>query len=485
MFLFSLLLAILTTSGQQTGKTVATSSSNSTRTQITLDWNKTYQEIRGFGTFGGRILPFFESPKRDSVMEYLLGESGLKLNILRGKILHTYPFDKKNGNVTVKPAGVDITADLKGDVYKKLTTDQKEQLAQVWILKTAKERYHLPILFASAWTPPLYMKMDTTSISGKSFNGINKNFTADFANYMAGFTKAFQKEGIDFYAVSPTNEPDNILNDWDASYWTPEQLGEFTTSLLRPALDKQGLKTTKIMSGEAAAWATANSLLTDMDKSKVDILAGHGYVEIADLIFGKRGLNQRPKPWDFNTKGKQVWLTETSEDGAEYNSTMKAGLNLATSMHKFLAECNVNAFVYWLGMLNIKNQEALICTNSDGNLEFPKTYDVMGQFSRYIHAGYIRFNADVVNGDAVKVSAYKDPKSDKFSIVVINTGDKEIKCSMNLKGFLAGNLNGYITADNVSGHWQKTAPIKFVVKGNFDVNLPPLSVVTYTGTKKP
>jgi glucuronoarabinoxylan endo-1,4-beta-xylanase len=482
--LFSMQLAVLTRSGQQTSKTVANYSSNSARAQITLNWNKTYQEIKGFGTFGGRILPFFESPKRDSIMEYLLGESGLKLNILRGKILHTYPFDKKDGSVTVKPSGVDINVDINSLGYKQLTADQKEQLGQMWILKKAKERYHIPILFASAWTPPLYMKRDTTSLSGKSFNGINNNFAPDFAKYMAGFTRAFQKEGVDFYAVSPTNEPDNILNDWDASYWTPEQLGEFTTKLLRPALDKQGLKDIKIMSGEAAAWATANSLLTDMDKSKVDILAGHGYVEIADLIFGKRGLNQRPKPWDFNTKNKPVWLTETSEDGAEYNNTMTAGLNLATSMHKFLAECNVNAFVYWLGMLNIKNQEALICANSDGDLEFPKTYDVMGQFSRYIHAGYIRFSADVVNGDAVKVSAYKDPKSGKFSIVVINTGDKEIKCSLNLKGFLAGSLSGYLTADNVNEHWQKTAPIKSVVKGNFDLNLAPLSVVTYTGTKK-
>ncbi len=62
-------------------------------TIATLNWDQTYQKIDGFGAFGGRIVPFFESAKRDSILDYLWGGSGLKLNILRGKVLHTYPFN--------------------------------------------------------------------------------------------------------------------------------------------------------------------------------------------------------------------------------------------------------------------------------------------------------------------------------------------------------------------------------------------------------
>lgn len=57
---------------------------------------------------------------------------------------------------------------------------------------------------------------------------------------------------------------------------------------------------------------------------------------------------------------------------------MTEGIKLATSMHNFLTTCNVNAFVYWLGMLAGKDNEALINKNSDGSLDITKVYDVMG-----------------------------------------------------------------------------------------------------------
>ncbi|RAJ35531.1 glycoside hydrolase [Pedobacter cryoconitis] len=450
---------------------------------ITLSWDKTYQKIEGFGAFGGRITPFFESPKRDSIMDQLWGQKGLQLTIIRGKIIRSYPFDKQNGVVSIKPAGADIDMDVNSAAYQKLTADEKEQIGQLWILKKAKERYQLPIMFASAWTPPLYMKTNPASESGKNFNGLNfKCCSTDFARYLSGFTKAYQNEGINFYAISPTNEPENIFSDWDASYWDAKHLGEFVSGNLRPALNAAGLTATKIISSENAAWGTANSFLSGMDKSNVNILAGHGYVEIGDLIFGKRGLNQDPKPWSFATGNKPVWLTETSDDGGTYDGTITGGLKLATSIHKFLAECNINAFVYWLGMLAIKNNESLIGTNSDGSLEFPKTYEVMGQFSRAIHPGYVRFDSKLQNNSTLKVSAYKDPVSGKFSLVAINPGQQAVVCKVRLTGFNAGLLNSYQTT---AGHirWQNGDAIAVKANGIFEVLVPASGVITFTGIK--
>lgn len=451
---------------------------------ITLTWNKTYQRIEGFGAFGGRITPFFESPKRDSIMNYLWGETGLQLTIIRGKIIRSYPFNKQTGEVTIKPAGSDIDMDINGAEYKKLTDDQKEQIGQLWILKKAKERYQLPITFASAWTPPLYMKTNPGSESGKNFNGLNFSCcSTDFARYIAGFTKAYQQEGVNFYAVSPSNEPENIFSDWDASYWDSKHLGEFVTNNLRPALNSAGLTGTKIISSENAAWGTANSFLAGMDKSNVDILAGHGYVEIGDLILGKRGLNQNPKTWSFSTGNKPVWLTETSDDGGTYDGSIVGGLKLATSMHKFLAECNVNAFVYWLGMLAIKNNESLIGTNSDGSLEFPKTYDIMGQFSRAIRPGYIRFDAGLKNNSTLKISAYKDPASGKFSLIAINPGQQAVICKLKLDGFTTGTLNAYQTTSN-NTRWQNSTPLNSKSNGTFELMVPASGVITFTGISR-
>lgn len=451
---------------------------------ITVNWDQTYQRIDGFGAFGGRIVPFFESQKRDSILSYLWGENGLHLNMVRGKVLHTYDFNQQTGVVTVKPAGVDIDVDVNSSAYQALTVVQKEHLGQLWILKKIKERYQVPITFASTWTPPLSMKTNPNSESGKWFNGLNFNTSSSaFARYLAGFAKAYQNEGINFYAISPSNEPENVFSDWDASYWNSAHLGEFITNNLRPALNQQGLSSTKILSSENAAWGTANTFLGGMDKSNVDILAGHGYVEIGELITGKRGLNQNPVTWNYATGNKPVWMTETSDDGGTYDNSITGGLKLATSMHKFMAECNVNAFVYWLGMLAIRNNESLICTNGDGSLDFPKTYDVMGQFSRYVRAGYFRFGASVQNNSELKVSAYKDPATGKFSLVVINPGTQQLTTTLHLQGFSAGSLVGYQTTGNNAAHWQQGSPINVAADGSFTLSIPAQSITTFTGQK--
>lgn len=452
--------------------------------EITVNWEQTFQRIDGFGAFGGRIVPFFESPKRDSIMSYLWGNSGLKLNMVRGKVLHTYPFNKQTGVVTIKPAGVDIDVDVNSTAYTSLTAVQKEHLGQLWILKKIKERYQVPITFASTWTPPLSMKTNTSQESAKWFNGLNYNTSSsDFANYLAGFAKSYQNEGVNFYAISPSNEPENVFSDWDASYWTSAHLGQFVTNNLRPALNQKGLNTMKILSSENAAWGTANTFLAGMDRSNVDILAGHGYVEIGELIGGKRGLNQNPVTWNYATANKPVWMTETSDDSGTYDNTIVGGLKLATSMHKFLAECNVNAFVYWLGMLAIRNNESLICTNSDGSLDFPKTYDVMGQFSRYIQAGYYRFAASVQNNSVLKVSAYKDPNTGKFSLVAINPGTDIITCTLRLQGFSSGALTGYQTSGSSATHWQQGSALVPNTDGSFTLTIPAQTVTTFTGLK--
>nr|WP_295873379.1 glycoside hydrolase [uncultured Chitinophaga sp.] len=450
---------------------------------ITLNWGTTYQRIEGFGAFAGRATPFFESPKRDSIMKQLWGADGLQLNIVRGEVMYHYPFDKTTGTVTVQPAGTSIDMDVTSAAYQALSSNQKAQLAQLWILKKLKERHQVPIMVASTWTPPLYMKTNTSQESAKNFNGLNYNCcSTDFANYVAGFTKAYQNEGINFYAVSPSNEPENVFSDWAASYWTASHLGQFISNNLRPALNAKGLNTVKIISSENAAWGTANSFLSGMDKSNVDILAGHGYVEIGDLILGKRGLNQDPKTWNYATGNRPVWMTEASDDSGVYDNTMTGGLKLAINMHKFLAECNVNAYVYWLGMLAIRNNESLICTNGDGSLDYPKTYDVMGQYSRFVHAGYYRFNSALANNTTLKVSAWKDPATGKFSVVIVNPGGAETRTRLKLSGFSSSQVTSYLTADNTTAHWQQSAPLAPQADGSFVVVVPPTSVITFTGT---
>ena len=142
----------------------------------------------------------------------------------------------------------------------------------------------------------------------------------------------------------------------------------------------------------------------------------------------------------------------------------------------------MNAYVYWLGMLAIRNNESLICTNGDGSLDYPKTYDVMGQYSRFVHAGYYRFNSALANNTTLKVSAWKDPATGKFSVVIVNPGGAETRTRLKLSGFASSQVTSYLTTDNTTAHWQQSAPLAPQADGSFVVVVPPTSVITFTGT---
>jgi O-glycosyl hydrolase len=109
-------------------------------------------------------------------------------------------------------------------------------------------------------------------------------------------------------------------------------------------------------------------------------------------------------------------------------------------------------------------------------------YDVFGQFSRFVRPGYFRFGATVANNSNLKVSAYKDPATGKFSMVVINTGTVPVRTAVALSGFAASSLTAYTTSATSTGHWEASAPVTPGSNGVFTVTVPATSVVTFTGT---
>ncbi|WP_343561642.1 hypothetical protein [Sphingobacterium sp.] len=101
-------------------------------------------------------------------MDLLWGENGLKLNIIRGKVIHTYNFDEKTGKVSIWPQGIPKDLDnVNKTIFNGLPDFKRDEIGQYWILKQAANKYKVPIMFASTWTPPLYMKIDSTRIDAR------------------------------------------------------------------------------------------------------------------------------------------------------------------------------------------------------------------------------------------------------------------------------------------------------------------------------
>jgi O-glycosyl hydrolase len=130
-------------------------------------------------------------------------------------------------------------------------------------------------------------------------------------------------------------------------------------------------------------------------------------------------------------------------------------------------------------MLDFNNNESLLGTNPDGSISYSKTYYVMGQYSRYVRAGYRRFSA-LTDNSTLHVSAYKDPATGKFTVVVINPGEHDICCKFNLPG-AAGSMTAYLTANSSSVPWQQSEVPQ--TDGRYEARVPRLSVMTFTGVK--
>lgn len=73
-----------------------------------------------------------------------------------------------------------------------------------------------------------------------------------------------------------------------------------------------------------------------------------------------------------------------------YDGSIYTGIKLAISLHNFIANNHVSAYIYWLAMLDQYSNEALIIENYS-YLYYPKVYYVFGQFTKWIRPGNFFF----------------------------------------------------------------------------------------------
>lgn len=101
-------------------------------------------------------------------------------------------------------------------------------------------------IMASPWTAPKWMKVNnlTDLKPYESWTGgqLNPAYYHDYATYFALWIKAFTKEGIDIYAMTPQNEPLNRGNS-ASMFMGWEEQRDFVKNALGPKFQEEGIKT--------------------------------------------------------------------------------------------------------------------------------------------------------------------------------------------------------------------------------------------------
>ncbi|MEG0692787.1 MAG: glycoside hydrolase [Oscillospiraceae bacterium] len=416
--------------------------------QTIVNWNDVKQQIDGFGAsqacdvYGDQI---YNHPKRDEIMDLLFSQDkGIGLSVLRCEV----------GSGLNMP-----TIEPQDGVF-----DFTASPSELWVINQAKLR-GIDKIFSTVWSPPAWMKT-----TGKITNGgyLKSDCYQKYADYLAEYVNGYKTHhGIDIYGVSIANEPEYAAT-WQSCLWKPEMFTDFLANYLAPTFARKNVPA-KVIVGEKGWWSeemVVNALNNPASCQRLDIVASHQY-------------NGTIAPFPVSqSKGKHIWQTEISDTGI-YKNGIEDGLYWAKKIHTFMTQADLNAFMYWLGASYKTNNESLIRLYNDGSYVSAKRLYTMGAFSKFIKPGYVRIGATENPASGVSLSAYKNPTTGDFSIVMINDTNTNQVINITPENFSAGFITPYVT--NEKENLAKYDDID-LMNGTYTVSAGAYSVTTLVGT---
>lgn len=390
--------------------------------RITVDENKTYQQIDGFGaslTDGSAWLIYNKMSKeqRDDLMVKLFDPvRGIGLNFLR------------------QPMGAsDLTLPVSGEYsYDDMPKGQTDpnlshfsiahDLAYIIpLLKQALQINPNLKIMATPWSPPGWMK-STDSMEGGT---LNADAYSAYANYFVKFIQAYEAQGIPVYAVTAQNEPLYQPTGYPGMSFPADQESTFIQKYLAPAFAQNHI-TTKIL-GYDHNWdqpAYPTTLLSDAQTNAA--LAGtawHCYAGAAEL---------QSQVHDAYP-AKDTYETECSGGQWEQNNGLPGTANLVITTIRNWSK----SVVRW-GMALDPNGEPNLGTGAacsqcrgivtidqaTGKVTFNGDYYGLGQASKFLAPGAVRIDSSAGSNGVTDV-AFKNPDGSKVLFVYNTAADRQ------------------------------------------------------------
>ncbi|HTV40441.1 MAG TPA: hypothetical protein VMF08_07700 [Candidatus Sulfotelmatobacter sp.] len=404
---------------------------------VTVDWTNVYQRIDGFGAssaFRGNTWTaaqadmFFGTSSGTGLSQNGTNFSftGIGLSLLRNQI------------------GINGTA-------------APNELA---LMQMAQARG--AIVWSTPWTPPTIYKTTNDPDSGY-FAASPANYQG-YASFLANYAVQTKSAGVNLYAISIQNEPDETNLTYEACGWTAQEFHDFIPYLYG-ALAASNVGSVKIMLLESFQWRMdlATNAMSDSTSNQVGILASHNY-DSSDFPAAPITLFGTPCP-------KPLWETETSSFDT-FDGSITNAVAWAASIHAFMTVAQANAWHYWwLISLNPDNEGL-----TDTNWVPAKRMYALGNFSRFVRPGYYRIGVNT--SIPALISAYRDSNSPSFAIVAVNTNSVDLTNEI----FALGNF----PSANFVTPWVTSATLSLapqppvaVTNATFVYTLPAMSIVTF------
>lgn len=452
--------------------TSPTASFTLTAEKASVDMDKKYQEMEGFGAsdcwLPNQIGQYWTST-RQQLAQWLFSKNISDKGEPEGIGLSMWRVNLGAGTVEQGDASK-IDANNRAEAYLTPANsyDWNKCAGQRYFMQQAKnmgvEKF---VLFSNS---PLVQY--TKNGKGFSESGGNANLNDDaygkYAEYMAEVASHFVADGYNISHISPVNEPQW---NWGAnaegnasqegSGWTNDEVARLTRELDK-SLESRNLNT-MILIGEAASWEflysngnvaadranTVDAFFNPSSEAYVgnlkhvgNLICGHSYWTFDNWNHIRNVRKQVRSAAD--SRNLRVWQTEwsmldrePSELGGSYEDVSEFDIAqyMSRIIHNDLTVAGCTSWSYWTAMSverwSQKNRFELIKTTpsggndsndftTDGTVYDTRNLWVLGNYSLFVRPGYYRCDISMKETKDLFASAYIAHDKSRLVIVVTN-----------------------------------------------------------------
>ncbi len=366
--------------------------SNPTSSSILINKNVLSQSVEGYGyclTQGSaEVINGLSNVKRDELLNELFGTNGLGLSALRISIgasdlsNSVYSYNETQGDVNMNNFSL-VGPDL---------------IHLIPLLQEILQINPDIKILATPWTAPTWMKGNGTWVGGN----LNPSYYAAYSLYFIKYLEAMNGYGIDIWAVTPQNEPENPFNEPSMLMSASEQT-DFINNHLGPAIQQSAFNT-KIIAFDHNCDNTAYPIQVLNNSSYVDGAAFHLYAGNISALSTVH-----------DATGKNIYFTEqfTSSTG---NFNGDFGWHIRNIV--IGASNNWSKTVFEWNLASDSNHDPHTpggCTDCLGALTIPDannytrnvSYYIIGQIAKFVSPGAQKIEAISTN-NGISTTAFKN-----------------------------------------------------------------------------
>lgn len=224
----------------------------------------TKQAIEGFGASltesTAFVLACLEPEQRRAVLEEFFGENGANFSAARTVIGSSdftvegnYSYDDVAGDTLLEHFSLDVHKDgfpkEKYPQIKDPNYDVYQLIMEVQDIKHMQPYRNEWRLIASPWTAPAWMKDNNMFYDKQNRYGgaLLPQYYQTYADYLLRFLQEYRKVSVDFWAITPENEPMGNDGSWESMHLSPQVEAELIGKYIGPTLYNNDFGIVKIL----------------------------------------------------------------------------------------------------------------------------------------------------------------------------------------------------------------------------------------------